>query len=320
MSVPDNLASKAPVFIVGCPRSGTTLLQRLLAAHSGVAIAPETHFMRQFWLHRQGFGNLDDDANFRRLLAAVTATPEFADLHIDAETWTQTAWQGERSYGALLWLLLEQYARANDASFVGEKTPNHVFFLADLHGLFPEARFVHLVRDPRAVVNSWRHCPWTSGSAWRDAVRWRRHVRAAMSAKVPGMITVFYEKLVQQPGLCLQNLCRFLDLTFEPDMLLYHQRASTAFDMQREPWKARALSPIASELATSWQNELSPAAIAAVEAVAWREMKFFGYHPVTSKWRLLSLFPYFRLRMAADRVRRAVMARTQPTPAIAGPA
>lgn len=67
-------------FLVGCPRSGTTLLQRLLDAHPDVAVAPETFFVERFWQRREEYGPLADDRCFERLLHDISAVPEFAEM------------------------------------------------------------------------------------------------------------------------------------------------------------------------------------------------------------------------------------------------
>ena len=66
-------------FIVGAPRSGTTLLQRMLDAHPQMAVARETHFMNKIWSRRQVFGDIASDTNWRKLLAACERLPPFVD-------------------------------------------------------------------------------------------------------------------------------------------------------------------------------------------------------------------------------------------------
>lgn len=280
----------APVFIVGCPRSGTTLVRRMLDAHPGLAIAPETHFMQYLWAHRTRYGALERDDAFAKLVHDVTALAGFSEMGLSADRFREAAWAGPRSFRALFALLLRQYADRVEAPRVGEKTPSHALYLADMRRFFPDARFVHVIRDVRAVANSWRGVPWSSGRLWRDADLWREHVAAARkeAPHLSGALhTLRYEQLLQAPEATLKAACRFLGLDYDPAMLAYHRQDASALSTEREPWKARATQPVQPATAERWRTELTPAMVAEVEGRAWREMKRWGYRPETP-WRRLA--------------------------------
>ena len=284
---PSDVADR-PVFIVGCPRSGTTLLQRMLDAHPNVSIAPETFFIRRFWKHRAEHGDLQRDAAFERLLRDIMAMPEFEEMGLDADAFAAAARNTERLYAALFRLMLRQFAGQRGAQVVGEKTPNHVLYLSTLHGFFPEARFIHLVRDPRAVVNSWQSVPWSSGRAWRDAEIWVEYVaagRAAQSLLGEALLVVHFEALVRAPSDELRRVCNHLAIDFDPAMLAFHERMPQAVDVAREPWKKNATQPIEPATADRWRTTLSPRHWAEVEAVAADEMRHWDYGPEQPAWK-----------------------------------
>lgn len=303
------LADSGPIFIVGCPRSGTTLLQRILDAHSEVAIAPETHFMRRFWLNRSRYGDLNADENFRQLVDDIIAAPEFSDYGLQQDEVRGAMASCERTIADVFATLLLTIRDSREARIVGEKTPNHVFFIDQIKTFFPSAHFVHIVRDPRSVINSWSRLPWTSGTAWQDAVRWRRHIRAADKYSGASLETIRYEDLVCQPVQSVQRLCQRLGIKYEPGMLNYWETPLLAFDLAREPWKGRALQPIDTSLATSWRHELTQAEIAQVEAVAWKEMLHHGYELHTPFWMLSGLIPMYFVLAWLDRARNSVARR-----------
>jgi hypothetical protein len=271
----------APVFIVGCPRSGTTLLQRLLDAHSHVAIAPETHFIRRLWLDRSKRGDLNEDVVFEYLVGEVLALPEVLDMRLDRDAFRESARQIDRTYSALFALLLCQYAKGRHATVVGEKTPNHLLYMDILHGFFPAARFIHIVRDPRAVVNSWRTVPWSTGSIQGDTRVWARYIRTARSQGLPAgsVMTLTYEALISKPESTLRRICTFLQLPFEPGMLLFYEKASDTVDVTREPWKADTSRRLSDQAISGWRDTLSGDDVQTVERLAWREMLIFGYRP-----------------------------------------
>ena len=275
------------VFIVGCPRSGTTLLQRMLDAHPAVAVAPETFFIRRFWKRRAEYGDLQRDAAFERLLRDITAMPEFGEMGLDADAFTAAAQDAERSYATLFRLLLRQFTDQRTAQVVGEKTPNHVLYLPTLHDFFPDARFIHLVRDPRAVVNSWQSVPWSSGRAWRDAEIWIEYVAAGRAAAPligEALQVIHFEELVRVPEQTLRRVCAHLALDYDPAMLAFHERTPQTVNVEREPWKANTTQPIDPSVAEQWRSSLTPRQVAEIEAVAAEEMSRWGYVPEQPTW------------------------------------
>jgi hypothetical protein len=271
----------APVFLVGCPRSGTTLLQRLLDAHPMLAIAPETHFIRRFWLKRDAYGDLAAPDTFERLVDDVIQMPEFADMQLDAAEFRREAARIERSIPAVFDLLLGSFGRRRGARIVGEKTPNHLLYMPALEEFFPDARFIHIIRDPRAVVNSWRTVPWSTGSIAGDTAVWTRYMQTAWrQPPAAGHLHVMrYEALATEPERELRAVCDFLAIPFEPAMLSFHERESRTVDFDREPWKKNAAGPIQTRARDEWRNALAPEQVAEIERTAWGEMVRLGYQP-----------------------------------------
>jgi hypothetical protein len=275
----------SPVFVVGCPRSGTTLLQRMLDAHPQVAVAPETHFIRRFWLKRDEYGDLHEDVRFGRLVDDVLSTPEVGDMHLDAEAFRTAASRIDRTVPALFALLLQSFRVQRGAAIIGEKTPNHLLYMRVLQEFFPHARFIHIVRDPRAVVNSWRNVPWSTGSIAGDAHVWRRYIRSAWKERPRrGVLHVVrYETLVSAPEPALRGICRFLRLAFTPAMLTFHERGSGVLDLEREPWKRGAATPVYDGSAGEWRSSLSARDVAEIERIAGVEMLWLGYRLSTMR-------------------------------------
>ncbi len=278
-----------PIFLVGCPRSGTTLLQQMLDAHPDIAIAPETHFIRNFWLKREEYGDLVADTNYQILLRAIANIPEFSEMELDWQTFYDAAQKLDRSYAALLNLLLDQFRQRRNTEIVGEKTPNHLLYMQTLQTFFPQARFIHIVRDPRAVVNSWKTVPWSTGSIAGDADVWRRYMATARQAPPDNgaIFTLHYEQLISTSEACLKKLCRFLDLSFDASMLDYYTHQSKRVNVNREPWKGNAVKPVNNKSLSRWQTELSTTEIATIEAVAGSEMCQLGYELQSASWPLL---------------------------------
>lgn len=296
-----------PVFVVGCPRSGTTLLQQMLDAHPSVAIAGETHFVGRFWLKRNEYGDLRVDGNFERLLGDIVSVPEFAEMGLDPDEFRREAQRRTRSYASVFELLLSLFRSRTGAALVGEKTPDHLVYAPVLLDFFPSARFVHIVRDPRAVVNSRRNVSWASESVFENAEIWHKYMRYA--ARFPrriqsALLTVSYEALVTRPEEELRKICGFLDLEFHPAMLRYHESTPRTVDISREPWKATATKPLDIGKLDEWRSTLSPAMIASIEGTVWRGMKRWGYAYETDWLHLIPAAASATLRRFVGRARR----------------
>lgn len=305
-----------PIFLVGVPRSGTTLLQRILDAHEDVAVAPETFFVRRFADRRKHYGRLGDPRHREKLLSDLLATPEFAEMGLDPAEFRRTVdalASPSLEYHEVFAAWLDAYRRRRGKRIVGEKTPNHLLAMRRLEDWFPNARFVHIVRDPRAVAESWRGVPWTNGSLEADAEVWRRYLetsRREPPLRAPCHV-VRYESLIANPESETRRMCEAIGLSYSDTMLRFHEVGAEAVNVEREPWKAEALKPLSIAGADRWRERLDADEIARIEAVVCFEMRRAGYRPATPLPRLLPAA--IRSALARRRERRETDARrTRP--------
>src|SRR5260221_5251878 len=103
--------SDRPIFVVGCPRSGTTMLQLMLHSHPRIAIPPETRFVVTAYERRLDFGDLEDPANRRALAQWIVGRHEtkFHDLGLDPELVTKAIVAGPPTLGAALCAVFQAY-------------------------------------------------------------------------------------------------------------------------------------------------------------------------------------------------------------------
>ena len=276
------MGSDRPIFVVGCPRSGTTLLQLMLHAHPRIAIPPETRFMLAAYQAREEFGDLNDAGNRRALASWIVDRKEskFSDLGLDARQVTEEIVAGPPTLGSALGLVFRAYAQRFDKPRWGDKRPGYYKHVPTLLRLFPDAQIVHLVRDARDCVASlkemswWKHDFYETVAAWGEAIDYGRQTARRLP---PGSYhELRYEQLVSDPEHELTALCAFLGEEYDPAMSEPRKLASVAVP-KRKKWHARASDDVSPARVGSWDHRLEPWELALCESVLGSRLRSYGY-------------------------------------------
>lgn len=212
-----------PLFVVGAPRSGTTLLRNLLHHHSAIALtAYESHFVPDLLIRGGPRPSLDAGTlipRFRRgqldLKARERGTFAASDEQLTAALAADT-------WDAVLRGVFSLYCDKDMAAveYWGDKTPAYVDHIDLIASRLPQARFVHIIRDPRDQALSER-AVWGK-SLRRTAAAWRRRIVRARQSRpaVDGhYLEVTYEALVANPPCELTRIAEWLGLPFDERML-----------------------------------------------------------------------------------------------------
>jgi hypothetical protein len=265
----------APIFIVGAPRSGTTLLRNMLNRHPAIAICRETEFHRLVFQRRRAFGGLSDVRNRQRLVKQYLLTRRIQRMQMDSRALEQALLREGTSYEAFLASLLRFYAQAHGKKRCGEKTPMHALFTETLCEWYPGAIIIHILRDPRDVVASLLRVPWASQNVLGNAHLWVQcNVAARRSRHRPNYLLVRYEELVAQPELELRHICAFIDEEYSPAMLVPNWDPTA-----HQPWYRRAEEPVTTERVEKWREQLTANQVSLTEWVVGSHMQTFGYEP-----------------------------------------
>lgn len=303
------MAATSSFFIVGCPRSGTTLVQRLLSTHPDVAVLPETFFVRRLMPSGVALTDPLTPDQYTGLLRAIAKSDVWQLQSLAMSGLRARVAARSRTGAGVLRAWMQETAYNHGARVVGEKTPDHALQIEALHEALSEARFVHVVRDPRAVANSWRKVPWSSGYIWRDTDLWRERVQAVRhaAAHIP-VHTIHFEALVNDPHAVMQRVATFLGVGPNHEWTEPPNPDQVAVDTVAEPWRKKALAPVNASAATRWRDTLSLPDRAMVETVAHHEMLHWGYMPeATRALRRSAARRYWpaRIRWKADLVAEA---------------
>lgn len=270
-----------PFFLVGCPRSGTTLLQLIIDAHPTIAIPPEGHVFRRFGGEWWRYGDLAQASNRLCLATDLLADARIAEWGLRCTARQLCATAREPSVHGLVDALYTAFARQEGKTSWGDKTPQHAFHLTEIRSVFPEARILHLVRDGRDVAESLKRVYIGPKSIFAIASRWRSYIRTiAEFAEALGpddYLEVRYEDLVRSPTRVREKILQFLEA--EPELPSPHAERSPrrAYYLAAGAHHRSLERPIHAGRIGVYRDALRPREIELFEAVAGAELLELGY-------------------------------------------
>lgn len=284
--------SDSPIFIVGNPRSGTTLLRLMLTCHPNVAVPPEGKFIVD--LYRK-YRHFDGDEGERRAFARdVTDCPKMEYWNVDVQALDRyLASINAATYADLVRGVYEWYAAENHPGKRrwGDKNNVYLRHIPLLGRLFPKARFVHIVRDGRDVACSYRDLSEVDGPYAPDlpngvieaARHWRRNVtRIRRGLETIGWDRAYelrYEDLVTDVTTTLQSLCAFLDEPYSDAMLAFAEE-NAASDLEPrafDAWKRRSRQALDPSRARRWRTCMFVEDVAFFERESGALLEQYGY-------------------------------------------
>jgi protein-tyrosine sulfotransferase len=250
------------IVIGGTPRSGTTLIRRTLDRHPAICCGPESSIF---------------------LPGAIRTGPVAAGFELPEEDLRRML-AASPSQGAFIDAFAARYRDARDRRRWAEKTPLNVRHIPWILERFPEARFIHVVRDGRDVVCSMRQHPdrrWVDG-AWvkvhrplsleQYAQRWVADTEAGVAHRGdPGYLEIRYEDLVQDPLAVLRGLVMDLGEEFDPQILVEADAAPGP------DGRHHAGTAISARSMGRWRTELAPEEQAVVQRIAGATLSRLGY-------------------------------------------
>jgi hypothetical protein len=283
------------LFVVGCARSGTTWLQLLLSQHPAIATLQETHLFPDYISPAFSRWRRESEAK------SATGLTNLMDRARFLELWRRFT---EQTLSVAL-------TDKPSASFILEKTPSHVHHAQEILELFPSAYFVHIIRDPRAVVaslldagRSWAR-GWAPRSSLPAADLWRNAVTDGkrIAGLTPRYLEVSYEKMLAKPEPELARILEMIGLGPDPD---FCRRAAETCAVGNtnsgagwKPWVPKTMENIKGIMVRkaktdSWRTELTRFQIGTIEARTSDLLDAYGYTPEVKPGPVLAV----RLRLS----------------------
>jgi len=277
---PDDTDVDSPfVFIVGCGRSGTTMLRSMFDSHPDIAIPGESGFI---WRRRKRYEG-GDGFDAGRFADYLLEHRRFRRWGIEPSA-VQSALldPAPTTYADALRIVYRLYADTRDKERYGDKTPGHVLRIPLLTELFPESRIIHLVRDGRNVALSYMDIKeWGPSKVAEVALYWKKRVqrgrRDGLALGQERYQEVTYESLVEDPESQLRRLAAFAGLAYHDSMMHYFERAGEVLTTELHPHRHQGLYKPPTKGLRDWRTKMHADDVARFEAIAGTALEQFGY-------------------------------------------
>jgi len=271
-----------PVFILGTPRSGTTLLRLILDSHPDIAITPESSFffrVKSLW---EGlYPDLNDVENIRSLIDDLHTMPQIKDW-IPKSCTFQSIMEGREREGfdslaAFIDKFFGLYAESKSKHRWGDKTPKNLHSVEQILELFPSAKILMMVRDCRDVTISLNKADFSKVSYLSAARRWQMDADIAQKYLKQNNDQIYllrYEDLLLNPSQVIKSVLSFLNLSDDPEIM---KRYVEHEDDVVHTKSSLYMKPIEIDNLYKWKKEMSVSDVAECEAIARNGLVYFGY-------------------------------------------
>jgi hypothetical protein len=280
-----------PIFVVGIPRSGTTLVSRLLGRHPQVLAAGETHYFEDIWARRRELGLLADQSELSKAAGRLLTVfgrfnqpgQALVDRVLNERLIIERALDNGGGYDGTYLAFTDLLAESQGKQRYCDDTPKHLFYLETIFSFFPQAKVIACVRDPRDFLcsykNFWRRSkdpdrikalyhPIVTSMLWRSSAK--RMLHSPFVNQAEKLLQIRYETLVEEPERQMRRMCDFVDLDYDESLLRIDSHNS-AFDQEAAGIYRGAVG--------RWSDCLDPEEVWCAQALNRSYMPAAGYEP-----------------------------------------
>ncbi len=297
-----------PIFIVGRPRSGTKLLMSLLNGHSQISIPYlESNFIPKYINKFHEFGNIENYSNFVNLceflkkikfFIKINNHPKYSGI-LDCNQWYLEV--KDYNYSGVISAFFKMYAKRGNKSIWGDKSPGYMFYMKELKKLFPESKFIYIIRDVRdnclSIANTWNWSPYRAAQLCNDCIKKCRI--DSQSYLNNDYFEIKFENLLENPEVELKKLCNFLNVSFEKSMMTLKGRTEEFGD-------AKYVIGIMAGNKNKWKTKMPEDMIRKIETISYEMLKALNYDVVFANssqrlayWKII----FYRYKDALNRLK-----------------
>ena len=289
---------KFPLFIIGNPRSGTSLFRIMLTCHPEICIPPECGFI-QWWHKKYQYWSEQDSINkslVKNYINDLKSSKKIETWNLNYNSLEELIYTYRPSqYSELCYLVYIQYMYISNknAKIIGDKNNYYVHYLDILESIFSNANYIFIVRDGRDVACSYKRVnqiqtpslykPKLANSIDDIAIEWNNNNQTIINflnkISQKRYFTLQYEELLRKPTEVLGKICNFLGINFHSEMLNFY---NTNRKLNLEPaktldWKLKTFEPLDMKNIGKYKFELKDEEISIFEEKISKIMSYFGY-------------------------------------------
>jgi len=289
-----------PVFVIGHGRSGTSVLIKLIRKYLKINFGTESQFIIRFYQNLRHYGDLADRTNAARLIHDISAERYFKRIkkrfNFEFNPTAAAAKYSGSNYADVLSAVFGQFAEFHGMERWGDKTPEYIYHLPVLHQLFPDAQFLHIIRDGRDVALSEFETPFGAKNSFKAAEDWQKKtalVEAFFTRLQPGQhLTIRYEDLLSAPVDVFASLIRFFGIDDSDHRLVDFIASHLPSDLRTGNFN-------------KWKTKMSIGQQRRFEKMAGGQLRQFGYP--TRFEKTSSPAPFERLFWEADNEMKKIL-------------
>lgn len=283
-------------FIIGRPRSGTTLLQSIMDAHPSVIIPFESPVILNLY-KKYGKINYWSKKTIKEFINDLYKVRKFDVWPMDKVDLEKSLYSetGNNSFINLIKIIYSHYIslfKKDKPLIIGDKNPIYSLYLKKLVKIFPDAKYIYILRDYRDHILSVKKVGLIMQSTAITAFRWKKSLKQLEKAinKKRNIFFIRYEDFVSKPEKHLNNICDFLNIPYKPEILEFYKHVDKNFDnYEREKlelFHGSLMKPINKDAVGKWKVNLSEKDQKIADFICGKKAKRYNYQAVYNKFNL----------------------------------
>lgn len=275
-------------FIVSIGRSGSTLLLNLLDANPNTLVPLESTFLIHLYTKYKHVKRWDKDTINEYLIDLYRMRKIRKRWKLNKEELRNklyTHLNDDISYASLskiIYLSYQSIYPKKEILIIGDKNPIYSFSIKEIKEIYPNAKFIHLIRDPRATVRSHMlsfNIKFLSFIAW-EWLSFNREIETNKKYCPSSFLTVKYEDLVESPESKLKEICNFLNVNYNSNSLKFHEKVKSKYGDYKK-YKTGVFSnltkPVEKEISTKWESFFTEKQKTIINSICEKYLEKYNY-------------------------------------------
>jgi len=271
-----------PFFIVGSGRSGSTLLRMILSSHSRIFIPPETWYILPL-VEEIPLTSPLNSREVKKATDIIISHYRWVDIPMTDKEFLQAVEKsGSLTLRGLLDLIYGHCVSLYQKQRWGDKTPVYIKILPQLSVLYPEAKFIYLLRDGHDVAKSFYDVGWYSPFISESVIEWKEaaslYIRHKTSSLADKILEIRYEDFVRNMEKEVKSICRFLNEEYQPSMLQWQSNIKDYIPSREAHIHKKLYRQPQEDDAFRWKREMSKRHVLIIESHIHGELTGIGYY------------------------------------------